>query len=52
MDTWIIPATRCIKPFTEKLSTFSLSLDKDIVCIVADGASVMTKTVKLINSEH
>jgi hypothetical protein len=36
-------ATRCII----LLSSLSLSLDKDTVCIVTDGASGLTKTGKL-----
>jgi hypothetical protein len=47
-----MPATQCIKLLTEKLSMFGLNLDNDIVCIVTDGASVMTKTGKLINAQH
>lgn len=47
-----MPATQCIKLLKEKLSMFGLNLDNDIVCIVTDGASVMTKTGKLINAQH
>ncbi|GBP93539.1 hypothetical protein EVAR_29557_1 [Eumeta japonica] len=36
----------CVQVLKEKLSEFDLSLDKDIVGITTDGASVMKKTVQ------
>ncbi|CAG4966535.1 unnamed protein product [Parnassius apollo] len=38
-----MPSETCIRHLKEKLSEFELSLDRNIVAIVTDGASVMLK---------
>jgi hypothetical protein len=43
-----MPADKCVTLLESRLSAFGLSLSDDIVCIVTDGASVMTKVGKLI----
>jgi hypothetical protein len=45
-------AESCVRLLSKKLDMFDLSLETDIVGIVTDGASVMTKVGKLISSEH
>jgi hypothetical protein len=43
-----MPADKCVQLIEAKLRENSLSLDKDIVCVTTDGASVMTKVGKSI----
>jgi|GWRWMinimDraft_12_1066020.scaffolds.fasta_scaffold02566_2 HSP20 family molecular chaperone IbpA len=43
-----MPATKCIELVQKRLSLFGLCLETDIVGIVTDGASVMTKVGKLL----
>lgn len=43
-----MPATKCIELVETRLSMFGLCLETDIVSIVTDGASVMTKVGKLV----
>jgi hypothetical protein len=45
-------AETCIKPLEAKLTTFGLSLSKDIVAICTDGASVMFKVGRLLETEQ
>ena len=45
-------AEKWVEKVEEKLSEFQLSLQKNIVGCVTDGAGVMVKFGKLINSEH
>ena len=47
-----MPATTCIALLEKKLGEFGLDLKHDIVCIVTDGASVMTAVGKLIDAEQ
>lgn len=47
-----MPAESCVRLLAKKLAMFGLSLETDIVCIVTDGASVMTKVGKSISPEH
>ena len=47
-----MPAERCVELFQLKLTSFGLSLAKDTVSICTDGASVMTKVGKLIETEQ
>lgn len=47
-----MPAEKCIDLLKERLLQFDLNLDRDIVGICTDGASVMTKVGKLISAEH
>jgi hypothetical protein len=47
-----MPAEKCVELLKERLHQFDLNLDKDIVGICTDGASVMTKVGKLISAEH
>jgi len=47
-----MPAERCDELLELKLTSFGLSLAKDIVSICTDGASVMTKVGKLIEAEQ
>jgi len=47
-----MPAEKCIELLQGKLADFGVSLDKDIVCICTDGASVMSKVGRLISAEH
>lgn len=35
-------AQRCLDILKKKLNCFNLPLDKDIICLTSDGASVMT----------
>lgn len=42
------PAEKIIKILVEELAVFNLSLDKDIVSITTDGASVMQKVTNNI----
>jgi len=37
-----MPAERCVELLQAKLAEFGLSLEKDIVCVCTDGASVMS----------
>lgn len=37
------PAEKCIEIIKQKLATFGLDFESDIVCITTDGASVMKK---------
>ena len=43
-----MPSTKCIELVEKRLSMFGLCLETDIVSIVTDGASVMTKVGKQI----
>ena len=43
-----MPSTKCIELVEKRLSMFCLCLETDIVSIVTDGASVMTKVLKLV----
>ena len=43
-----MPSTKCIELVEKRLSMFDLCLETDIVSIVTDGASVMTKVGKQI----
>ena len=47
-----MPAEKCVELLENKLREFGLSLEKDIVCICTDGASVMRKVGKLISAEQ
>ena len=47
-----MPAEKCVELLETKLGEFGLSLEKDIVCICTDGASVMRKVGKLISAEQ
>ena len=47
-----MPAERCVELLELKLTSFDLSLVKDIVSIFTDGASVMTEVGKLIEAEQ
>lgn len=47
-----MPAEKCVKHLRERLDQFELNLDRDIVGICTDGASVMGKVGKLISAEH
>ena len=47
-----MPATKCVELLKSKLSVFALDLDRDIVAICTDGASVMVKVGKLIAAEQ
>ena len=47
-----MPAERCVELLQAKLAEFGLSLEKDIVCVCTDGASVMSKVGRLISAEH
>ena len=47
-----MPAEKCVELLETKLREFGLSLEKDIVCICTDGASVMRKVGKLISAEQ
>jgi len=44
-----MPATKCVELVEKKLIKHGLSLEKDIVCITTDGASVMSKVGKIIS---
>lgn len=44
-----MPATKCVELVEQKLIKHGLSLEKDIVCITTDGASVMSKVGKIIS---
>lgn len=43
-----LPATKCVQLLQKKLSEYNLSLEKNIVCVTNDGASVMKKVGTLI----
>lgn len=45
------PAERLVKLVREKLSTFSITLEKDIAFVVSDGAPIMVKFARLIGCE-
>lgn len=47
-----MPAENCVILLRNKLQSFGLNLDTDIVGICTDGASVMCKVGKLISTEH
>jgi hypothetical protein len=47
-----MPAERCVQLIRNKLDSFGLDLDFDIVGICTDGASVMCKVGKLVSREH
>ncbi|CAG5049039.1 unnamed protein product [Parnassius apollo] len=47
-----MPSETCIRLLKEKLSEFELSLDRDIVAIVTDGASVMLKVGRNLRAYH
>jgi len=47
-----MPSEVCVKLLEEKLSAHDLSLDKDIVCVTTDGASLMCKVGKLIKADQ
>ena len=47
-----MPAEKCVDLLKERLLQFGLSLDKDIVGMCTDGASLMKKVGKLTNAEH
>ncbi|CAG5019569.1 unnamed protein product [Parnassius apollo] len=47
-----MPSETCIRLLKEKLSEFELSLDRDIVAIVIDGASVMLKVGRNLRACH
>jgi hypothetical protein len=47
-----MPAETCIELLESRLSEFDLSLSDDIVCIVMDGVSIMTKVGKLMNADQ
>ena len=47
-----MPAEKCVQLLETRLAEFGLSLSNDIVCIVTDGASVMTKVGKLIAAQQ
>ena len=46
------PAESGLLLVKEKLETFRISIDKDVVCTVSDGASVMEKFGKLYPVLH
>lgn len=43
-------AEKCLDAVIKKIESFGLSMDRDIVSIITDGASVMAKVGKLSNS--
>lgn len=45
-------ASNCTKILKEKLSSYGLLLEKDIACVVSDGASVMCALGRMIPSYH
>ncbi|CAG5019992.1 unnamed protein product [Parnassius apollo] len=47
-----MPSETCIRLLKEKLSEFELSLDRDIIAIVTDGASVMLKVGRNLRAYH
>jgi len=47
-----MPADRCVELVDEKLAEFGLSLERDIVSICTDGASVMKKVGKLVAAQQ
>lgn len=47
-----MPAEKCIELLQAKLAMFGLSLSKDIVAICTDGASVMCKVGRLLETEQ
>lgn len=47
-----MPAENCVILLRNKLKSFGLNLDTDIVGVCTDGASVMCKVGKLISTEH
>ena len=56
-DTWglgvirchgSMPAEKCVEVLDEKLRTFDIDLNRHIVCVCTDGASVMKKFGRLI----
>jgi len=47
-----MPAETCVDLIRKKLDEFGLDLDKDIVAVCSDGASVMCKVGKLLSAEH
>jgi len=47
-----MPAERCVELLRNRLNSFGLHLEDDIVCIVTDGASLMKKVGKLISPEQ
>lgn len=46
--TGCLPVELCVKIIKSKLQEFGLDLEKDIVAIITDGASIMEKVGKLI----
>lgn len=50
--TGSMPADKCLTLVEEKLNAFGLNMSNDIVGVTTDGASVMVKLGKLINSEQ
>ncbi|XP_035716703.1 uncharacterized protein LOC118439484 [Folsomia candida] len=42
-----LPAEKCLEMVANKLRLLNLSLENDIVCIITDGSSVMTKIGRL-----
>ena len=47
-----MPATKAIKLISDKLNSFDLNLDKDIVASVTDGASLMKKFFQVTKPRH
>lgn len=47
-----MPAEKCVDLLTTKLNVFGLDVERDIVSICTDGASVMVKVGNLLKAEH
>jgi len=43
-----LPAVKCVELLNDKLISYGLSLEKDIICLINDGAAVMQKVGKLV----
>ncbi|XP_011859119.1 PREDICTED: uncharacterized protein LOC105556635 [Vollenhovia emeryi] len=47
-----MPAEKCVNIIDAKLNIYNISLDYDIVAITTDGASVMKKVGKIVNTDQ
>lgn len=43
-----LPAKKCVELLSDKLNHYGLSLEKNIICLINDGAAVMQKVGKLV----